>query len=131
MFYLFARYASIGVINTAIHWCVFFFLTYLDYTQTVANINAFMVAVTFSFFANAKFTFKGKATTGRYLLYIAFMAIMAASIGYMGDVLQLRSVITLIVFSAVSLITGFIYSKYIVFREKKNNENNSGSSGIQ
>ncbi|EBU6655699.1 translocase, partial [Salmonella enterica subsp. enterica serovar Typhimurium] len=59
MIQLFARYFSVGVINTLLHWVVFAALVYLaSTTQATANLIAFIVAVTFSFFANAKFTFK-------------------------------------------------------------------------
>jgi len=119
MYKLFARYSSVGVINTAVHWVVFFAVHAAGVNQAFSNMSAFFVAVTFSFFANARFTFKGKATTGRYLIYLGFMGAMAASVGQMSDTLQLPSIVTLITFSAVSLVMGFFYSKYIVFREEK------------
>lgn len=119
MYKLFARYASVGVINTAIHWIVFLFIHWLGANQAVSNMFAFLVAVTFSFFANARYTFKGKVTSGRYMIYLAFMGAMAASVGQMSDTLELPSIVTLMTFSAVSLIMGFFYSKYIVFRERK------------
>lgn len=119
MYKLFAKYASVGVVNTAIHWCVFFALLATGATQAIANMSAFIVAVTFSFFANARFTFKGEVTSGRYIIYITFMAGMAASVGQMGDVLQLPYILTLLLFSSISLVMGFFYSKYIVFRERK------------
>ena len=119
MYKLFARYASVGVINTAVHWAVFFAVHASGVNQAFSNMTAFFVAVTFSFFANARFTFKRSATTGRYLIYLGFMGALAASVGQMSDSLNLPSVVTLITFSAVSLVMGFFYSKYIVFREDK------------
>ena len=115
---LFARYASVGVINTAVHWVIFFALHASGVNQAFSNMSAFFVAVTFSFFANARFTFKGEATTGRYLIYLGFMGALAASVGQMSDSLNLPSIITLFTFSAVSLVMGFFYTKYIVFREE-------------
>lgn len=119
MLKLFARYASVGVINTALHWVVFFAIHYAGVNQAFSNMSAFFVAVSFSFFANARYTFKGVATAGRYLIYIGFMGALAASVGQMSDKLTLPPIFTLIVFSAVSLIMGFFYSRYIVFRERK------------
>ncbi|WP_338511338.1 GtrA family protein [Erwinia aphidicola] len=119
MYKLFARYASVGVVNTAIHWIVFLFIHWLGFNQATSNMFAFLVAVTFSFFANARFTFKGEVTTGRYMIYLAFMGAMAASVGQMSDSLGMPSIVTLVTFSAVSLVMGFFYSKYIVFRERK------------
>lgn len=119
MIRLFARYASVGVLNTAIHWAVFSALFVTGSTQSLSNFAAFCVAVTFSFFANAKWTFNAEATTIRYMLYILFMGSMAAFVGWAADKIHLPPLITLVVFSAVSLVCGFVYSKMFIFREVK------------
>jgi hypothetical protein len=47
---LFTRYVSVGVVNTALHWlCFGALMHFLDANQTVANVVAFCIAVTFSF----------------------------------------------------------------------------------
>lgn len=119
MYKLFARYASVGVLNTAIHWSIFFAVHSIGVSQALSNVAAFFLAVTFSFIVNAKYTFKGKATSKRYITYLIFMGFMAGIIGQISDYMHFSSFITLIVFSAVSLVMGFFYSKYIVFREIK------------
>ena len=120
MLKLFARYTSIGVINTLIHWAVFAVCIYAFHTsQALANFAGFVVAVSFSFFANARFTFKVRTTTMRYMLYVGFMGTLSAVVGWEADRVDLAPIATLIVFSAISLICGFIYSKYIVFRDAK------------
>lgn len=119
MFRLFARYASVGVINTLIHWAVFAAIYACGYTQSLSNLAAFCVAVTFSFFANAKWTFNAEATTTRYFLYIIFMGAMATAVGWMADRLHVYPVMTLVIFSAISLVSGFVYSNFFVFKEKK------------
>lgn len=116
---LFVRYVSVGVVNTLIHWVIFAALYFQGLSQSKSNFAAFCCAVTFSFFANAKWTFNSEATTIRYLLYLFFMGGMASAVGAYGDNLQLNPVITLIVFSAISLVCGFIYSKFIVFKDRK------------
>lgn len=95
------------------------FLYYLETNQTISNLVAFVAAVTFSFIANAKWTFKTRATSGRYIAFVLFMGIMAALTGYIGDNLGLPSIITLVTFSSFSVVAGFLYSKFIVFREAK------------
>ncbi|HFN3648675.1 TPA: GtrA family protein, partial [Enterobacter hormaechei] len=56
MLKLFAKYTSIGVINTLIHWVVFAVCIYAFNTgQALGNFAGFVVAVSFSFFANARF----------------------------------------------------------------------------
>lgn len=116
---LFARYMTIGVLNTLIHWVVFAICFKNDQSQSISNFVAFCVAVTFSFFANAKWTFHSEATTFRYMMYVFFMGAVATLIGGSADRLNVNPVVTLVIFSAVSLVCGFLYSKYVIFREKK------------
>ncbi|WP_149330335.1 GtrA family protein [Citrobacter braakii] len=120
MLKLFSKYFTVGIFNTALHWVVFGMCLYAFNTnQALANFAAFCIAVTFSFFANARFTFKAKTTTLRYMLYIGFMGTLSAATGWMADQCALLPLFTLIVFSALSLICGFFYSKFIVFRSEK------------
>ncbi len=116
---LFKRYISIGIINTLMHWAMFYILLLRGFNQKQANLLAFLTAVTFSFFANAKFTFKSNLTFTKYLLYVAFMGLMALTIGAAGDKAQLPSIITLIIFSSISLIVGFYFSKLAIFKESR------------
>lgn len=120
MLKLFAKYTSIGVINTAIHWIVFAVFIYGLHTgQAMGNLAGFIVAVSFSFFANARFTFKSSATSIRYILYVVFMGSLSAVVGWLADKAGTAPIITLIAFSAISLVCGFVYSKFIVFRDAK------------
>ena len=120
MFKLFSQYLSIGILNTALHWIVFLLLVIiLGSSQAIANLIAFSVAVTFSFFANSKWTFKSDATLFRYFSFVIFMGIIAITCGYFADKLNLPALITLITFSVISLFFGFIYSNFFVFRDKK------------
>ncbi len=120
MLNLFAKYTSIGIINTLIHWVVFAICIYgFNSDQALANFSGFVIAVSFSFYANAKFTFKSTTTTVRYILYVGFMGALSLSIGWIADKSNIAPIITLISFSAISLVCGFVYSKFIVFRESK------------
>lgn len=120
MLKLFAKYTSIGIINTLIHWVIFGVCIYIFHTnQALANFAGFVVAVSFSFFANARFTFEAKTTTLKYMLYVGFMGTLSAAIGWAADECGMPPIVTLFVFSAISLVCGFIYSKYIVFRDSK------------
>lgn len=119
MLMLFKRYASIGVINTLLHWAIFFVVHSFGVTQAQSNMVAFLVSVTFSYFANARFTFKKQATSYSYMIFIAFMGAMAGITGKASDCMQLPSIVTLVIFSALSLVIGFFYSKNIVFRARK------------
>lgn len=120
MLKLFAKYTSIGIINTLIHWVVFAICIYVLHTnQALANLAGFAVAVSFSFYANAKFTFNSSTTMLRYMLYVGFMGSLSAAVGWGADLCALPPIVTLVAFSAISLVCGFIYSKFIVFRGAK------------
>lgn len=120
MLKLFSRYVSVGVVNTALHWLCFGALFhFFGANQAISNVVAFCIAVTFSFFVNARWTFKARATSGRYIAFVVFMGMMAALTGVIADVLNAPPVVTLIAFSGFSLVAGFIYSKFIVFRDAK------------
>lgn len=116
MLKLVKRYLSVGIINTIIHWTVFIVLHLSGINQLLANSSAFFVAVTFSFFANARWTFKAEATKIRYIIYVIFMGVMAGAVGWSADNINIKPIITLTIFSIISLIFGFLYSKFIVFR---------------
>ncbi|HHR5903944.1 TPA: GtrA family protein [Providencia alcalifaciens] len=118
MIKLFTKYFSVGILNTLIHWAIFGVLTvFLSTSQAVANLIGFIAAVSFSFFANAKFTFKAKATAARYLAFTSFMGFLSYLIGYTADQLTLPPLATLIIFSGISLVIGFIYSKVFIFKD--------------
>lgn len=119
MLTLFTRYASVGVVNTVIHWLIFAFcFGLLHLNQMLANFLAFCSAVTFSFIANARWTFKARTSLLRYFSFTSFMGGIALLTGYTADRIHLMPVVTLIVFSLISFILGFAYSKYVVFREE-------------
>jgi hypothetical protein len=44
---------------------------------------------------------------------------MAGMTGYIADAIGAPPIVTLIAFSGFSLVAGFIYSKFIVFRDAK------------
>jgi len=114
----FSRYLSVGVINTLLHWATFLLLNIgIGLTQSWSNLLAFAVAVTFSFFANARFTFQAEATPLRYFLFTGAMGLLSYLVGAMADALALVPIITLVVFSALSLVLGFVYSQWVVFKE--------------
>ncbi|WP_095145337.1 MULTISPECIES: GtrA family protein [unclassified Pseudomonas] len=114
----FSRFASIGLLNTLIHWTVFFVLYgLLGLRQAPSNLAAFCLAVTFSFYANARYTFQRRATLPRYLLFVTFMGALSFGVGYGADHWRLPGLLTLMVFSAISLVCGFLFSRFLVFRE--------------
>ncbi|MCU1749561.1 GtrA family protein [Pseudomonas sp. 6D_7.1_Bac1] len=119
-FHGFSRFVSVGLLNTLIHWSTFFVLhTAMGFRQAPSNFVGFCLAVSFSFYANARYTFKQKTSVSRYLLFVGFMGLMSYGVGYVADQLLLPGLMTLVVFSGISLVCGFFYSKFFVFRERE------------
>ncbi|EFA8010576.1 GtrA family protein [Escherichia coli] len=115
---IFAKYMLIGIINTAIHWLVFALsMSFLHTDQATANLLGFCVAVTFSFFMNARFTFKSATTRYKYFIFVLFMGALAFIAGTVSDQLKLPAIITLVFFSGTSLVLGFLFSKFVVFKD--------------
>lgn len=118
---LFGRYITVGVLNTAVHWGAFFFLIGLvGLKASWANLVAFAIAVTCSFLLNANYTFKSTATKSRYLYFVAFMALLSFGLGKATEKLNLPPIAALISFSLLSLMLGFLFSHYVVFRNSGN-----------
>ncbi|SUA51047.1 Bactoprenol-linked glucose translocase homolog from prophage CPS-53 [Oligella ureolytica] len=119
IFGLFSRYVSISLLNTVVHWSVFFFLLYgATLNQAWSNFIAYMFALTFSFYANARFTFKAKISKRRYVSFVSFMAVLSVVMGNIADEMALAPLVTMVVFSFISLVIGFSYSHLIVYRER-------------
>ncbi|MGE7957413.1 GtrA family protein [Pseudomonas sp. NPDC089530] len=113
-----SRYTAIGVVNTLIHWLVFFLLSLVaGISQALSNLAAFCVAASFSFCMNARYTFAAKVSVGGYLLFLGGMGVLSLGVGHAGDVWQLPGLLTVVAFSALSLVCGFLFAKYLVFRE--------------
>lgn len=108
-----------GVLNTSVHWLIFLALINISSVgQAIANLLAFICAVTISFFANAKITFRRQTSLRRYLTYVLFLGALAWAIGKGAERTGLPAIITLIGFSVISLVTGFLYSRFIVFNKE-------------
>ncbi|WP_404943175.1 GtrA family protein [Pseudomonas brassicacearum] len=119
-FHGFPRFVSVGLLNTLIHWSTFFVMhTVMGFRQAPSNFVGFCLAVSFSFYANARYTFKQRTSVPRYVLFVGLMGVLSYGVGYVGDQLLLPGLMTLVVFSGISLVCGFFYSKYVIFRGRK------------
>lgn len=113
----FSRYSIIGVANTSIHWLVVFVLCAgMEVRQSLGNLTGFIVAGSFSFVANGRYTFNGSLSWRSYLSFMGFMGGLSLAVGHLADVMKLPTLLTLVMFSSLSLTAGYCYSKYLVFR---------------
>ncbi|WLI07916.1 GtrA family protein [Pseudomonas sp. FP597] len=89
----FSSYTVVGVANTVIHWQLFFvFRAAFELSQAVSNLLVFCIAASFSFYVNALYTFSVPISVPRYALFMLCM---------------------------VSLVCGFLLSRWVVFREPR------------
>lgn len=109
------QYGCIGVLNTLIHGIVFFLLLSF-FSQAVCNLFAFFVAVCFSFYMNAIFTFKERPTADKFLKMIFFMAICSYGFGFIGDCYELEPIVTIVIYFILNPVIGFILTKFLVFK---------------
>jgi putative flippase GtrA len=113
----FFRYVSVGILNTLLHWIVFLiFHLLLGVNQATSNLIGFASAVTASFFLNAYWTFKVPLNIIRYVMFVSCLGSVNYLLGYLADVFTLSPVITLVLSSALSLMLGFVFSNFVVFR---------------
>lgn len=111
---IYARYLSIGVINTLIHGLAFALLhLWMGIVQVLSNVLAFFIALSFSFLANGRFTFRARLTVRRYVAYIIAMGSLSGALGYLGDREAWPALLTYVLFSLCSLVLGFIYARWL------------------
>ncbi|MBA1295290.1 GtrA family protein [Pseudomonas lurida] len=116
----FLSYTVIGVANTVIHWQLFFvFRAAFGLTQALSNLLAFYLAASFSFYVNAVYTFALPASLSRYALFMVCMGSMSLGVGALADHWNAPGIVTVAVFSLVSLVCGFLLSRWVVFRERE------------
>jgi len=111
-------YGLIGLANTAIHFCVLWCVYRWLNSQAIGNLCGFLVAVTFSFIMNSRFTFKKKPTIQRFLKMVAVMSGLSYCSGLVGDICSIHPILTFIAYSAVSYIVGFVLTKKFVFSKE-------------
>ncbi len=116
----FSSYAVIGIANTVIHWQLFFVCrTAFEFSQALSNFVAFCMAASFSFYMNTLYTFSLPASWLRYLAFMVCMGGLSLLVGALADRWHLPGLVTVAVFSALSLVCGFLLSRHVVFRERR------------
>lgn len=116
----FFKYLLVGILNTAIHAAVFTAMQLFAGTdQAISNLTAFLVALSFSFMANARYTFRASASPLRYLMFVAGMGSLSVAVGSIADLQSWRPMVTVVVYSAISLVLGFLLSRWIFTERRK------------
>lgn len=110
------KYGLIGILNTLIHWFIFYCLFYLGVKQYLCNFIGFLCAVTFSYIINEKFNFKSKGSLINFGLFFLIMGGINLGVGILADKFNVFPIYTLVISSISSLFLGFFLSKYLVFK---------------
>ncbi|SOD70554.1 Putative flippase GtrA (transmembrane translocase of bactoprenol-linked glucose) [Alysiella filiformis DSM 16848] len=118
IFKQFGIYSLIGILNTLIHVVVFGLLLANDVSATWANGMAFFSTATFSYWANAKWTFQQSyQNLSSYMAFVAWMGSLAIFSGWLVDYLAWTSWLAIPFFMVLSVILGFLGAKKLVFRK--------------
>lgn len=129
-----ASFASVGVVNTGIDFCVFWAAAnYLQWPLVPANVVAWLVAVSCSYVMNSFITF-GPESGGvlRWRDYVAFAASgIAGMVASTATLVALSYVLPVLLAKllsiAVSFAVNFSLSHFVVFKARKPaNENVKG-----
>lgn len=115
---VFLKYLIVGIFNTTIHVAVFAALQVAGNEQMFSNLVAFIVALSCSFIANARFTFRVPVSFMRYCVFVAGMGSLSGALGYLADTSGWSPPWTVGLFCLVSLPLGFVFSRW-VFTEKR------------
>lgn len=114
---VFFTYSLVGLANTLVHWQIFFVLRVaIGLDQSISNLAAFCVAASFSYYLNALYTFDAKHSVRGYVVFLCVMGVLSYAVGYLGDRWRLHGLLTVAVFSLLSLVFGFLLSRFLVFR---------------
>ncbi len=112
----FSIYVLIGLLNTTIHWIVFYIFYSLHFEQSYCNVISFMCAASFSYIANSRYNFGIKPRKNKYIFFIIGMGIINYLIGINSENLELSPLFTLVTSSISSLFLGFLFSRFFIFR---------------
>ncbi|WP_434703705.1 GtrA family protein [Pseudomonas sp. Z1-12] len=117
IWHVFFTYSLVGLANTLVHWQIFFVLRVaIGLDQSISNLAAFCVAASFSHYLNALYTFEARMSATGYVFFLCVMGALSFAVGYLGDRWQVHGLLTVTVFSLLSLVFGFLLSRFVVFR---------------
>lgn len=110
----------IGIADALIHWQIFFVLcSAIGLTQAASNFAAFCVAAAFSFYVNMLYTFDSKTPVFGYLLFIGLMGGASFGIGRVADTRDWSGLLTVTVFIALNLMSGYGFFRLVLFRQQR------------
>lgn len=126
----FLMYAVFGILTTLINIvCYGLFYKYLEISNVVSNILAWMVAVTFAYITNKIWVFESKSLqlktilseTWKFISCRLVTGILDIIIMYIGvDILNGPSIVLKVFSNIIVIILNYVASKLIIFKEVRN-----------
>lgn len=111
----FVKFALVGMSNTLIHFVSYFAIINFVGSQAFSNLIAFFLASVWSYCVNARLTFEVTPAFRRYLRFFVFNAILSSVVGMISDHLGFSVVVAPLLFSLISLVLNYIFSRRFVF----------------
>lgn len=121
-FISFIKFSMVGVVNTLVNWITFFILSNIGIYYIAANIIAYSIATTNSYFWNSKWVFKYEKgstikSSFKFILLNLFGLALNTSILYLlVDFLNLKKILALIIATGVTMIINYFINKLWVFK---------------
>lgn len=120
-------YIIVGTLTTGVNLIAYYwFWNILGITNIIANAFAWVVAMLFAYFANAKYVFKptkkefigeilqiGRFFTARFVSFLVEEAAMFVCV----DLLFINNMLMKAIMNVVVVIINYFFSKYVVFNE--------------
>ncbi len=133
-----SMYLVFGVLTTALNWSIYSVLVkYMSFNINTGNVIAWTAAVVFAFITNKIWVFNSKATSPKLVLkeFVLFLGSRGFSgvieigglpllvwLGMGQTVFNVEAFLAKIVISFVVIILNFVFSKLIVFKKKKEDQ---------
>jgi putative flippase GtrA len=118
----FVMFCCVGVVNTAIHASIVIGLVELaGFGSTIANTAAFFAANLFSYFCNARLTFKTQLSGRQYLRFLSSslaVLVSTVTIAGIGEMAGVHYLIATGCLMVVSPIFSFLMVKHFAFGKR-------------
>ena len=120
----FAKFISIGVLNTIMDFGVYFLLTRYTYffSQhfTISKAISYICALTFSYFANSLWTFESDLTSRKFAVFCLTVGsgiFINVGIHYVfTDFLKANDLLAVFLAAGGTAVWGFSLAKFVVFK---------------
>lgn len=117
----FAKYCLVGVANTIFGYSLIFVFMYIGLTPEISNFIGYFFGIILSYFLNKYYTFKIKTQDKKEFVFffasmIASYIINLAVLIICYKALNLNTYLSQIIAGIFYTISGFLFSKYFVFK---------------